>query len=173
MRAALLACLAACSSAPQPAPAAPAPAAPDAAPAVPDAPPATPDAATALTTRAHPFAIHVARMHVRIHERWSNGFLRSLDARPPKRKDPLSSRDLGVELELAVNEDGTLHHVGIVQTSGATAFDAAALDAVIASAPFEATPVATRSSDGKMYLRWTFFRDERECSTGSVRPLMR
>ena len=34
---------------------------------------------TALKTRAHPFALYIARMHRRIHELWGFGFLEDLD----------------------------------------------------------------------------------------------
>ncbi|MFH0902488.1 MAG: hypothetical protein V2A73_17805, partial [Pseudomonadota bacterium] len=37
---------------------------------------------TALGTRAHPFALYLARMHRRIHELWGFGFLAGLDDKP-------------------------------------------------------------------------------------------
>ena len=123
---------------------------------------------TALGTRAHPFAIYIARMHRRIHELWGFGFLEDLDNKSADY--PLNDPNLWVNLELSVNPDGTLHKVTIAKTSGKTEFDVAAVDTVISSAPFEATPEAIRSVDGRIYLRWGFYRNWRQCGTFNVEP---
>ncbi len=123
---------------------------------------------TALKTRAHPFAVYVARMHRRIHELWGFGFLEALDDRGAS--DPLNNPDLWTNLEVSVNPDGTLHKVTIVKTSGKTEFDVAAVDTVMSSAPFEAPPEAIRSSDDRIYLRWGFYRNWRQCGTFNVEP---
>lgn len=123
---------------------------------------------TALKTRAHPFALYVARMHRRIHELWGFGFLEQLD---DKAADyPLNNPDLWTNLEVSVNPDGSLHKVTIVKTSGKTEFDVAAVDTVLSSAPFDATPEAIRSVDGRIYLRWGFYRNWRQCGTFNVEP---
>ncbi len=123
---------------------------------------------TALKTRAHPFAVYVARMHRRIHELWGFGFLESLDNRGAS--DPLNNPDLWTNLEVSVNPDGSLHKVTIVKTSGKTEFDVAAIDTVMSSAPFEAPPEAIRSTDDRVYLRWGFYRNWRQCGTFNVEP---
>jgi TonB family protein len=123
---------------------------------------------TALKTRAHPYAIYIARMHRRIHELWGFGFLEDLD---DKGSDyPLNDPNLWVNLEVSVNPDGSLHKVTIAKTSGKTEFDVAAVDTVISSAPFDATPEAIRSVDGRIYLRWGFYRNWRQCGTFNVEP---
>jgi outer membrane biosynthesis protein TonB len=123
---------------------------------------------TALKTRAHPYALYIARMHRRIHELWGFGFLEELDG---KGSDyPLNDPNLWVNLEVSVNPDGTLHKVTIAKTSGKTEFDVAAVDTVISSAPYEATPEAIRSVDGRIYLRWGFYRNWRQCGTFNVEP---
>ncbi|MDB4961418.1 MAG: hypothetical protein JWP01_1417 [Myxococcales bacterium] len=123
---------------------------------------------TALKTRAHPFALYVARMHRRIHELWGFGFLESLD---DKSADyPLNNPDLWTNLEVSVNPDGSVHKVTIAKTSGKTEFDVAAIDTVLSSAPYEATPEAIRSVDGRIYLRWGFYRNWRQCGTFNVEP---
>lgn len=123
---------------------------------------------TALKTRAHPYALYVARMHRRIHELWGFGFLEQLD---DKSADyPLNNPDLWTNLEISVNPDGTLHKVTIVKTSGKTEFDVAAVDTVLSSAPYDATPEAIRSVDGRIYLRWGFYRNWRQCGTFNVEP---
>jgi TonB family protein len=123
---------------------------------------------TALKTRAHPFALYVARMHRRIHELWGFGFLESLDDKSASY--PLNNPDLWTNLEVSVNEDGSVHKVTIAKTSGKTEFDVAAIDTVLSSAPFEQTPEAIRSVDGRVYLRWGFYRNWRQCGTFNVEP---
>jgi hypothetical protein len=123
---------------------------------------------TALKTRAHPFALFIARMHRRIHELWGFGFLEDLDNKSADY--PLNDPNLWVNLEVSVNSDGSLHKVTIAKTSGKTEFDVAAIDTVISSAPFDATPEAIRSVDGRVYLRWGFYRNWRQCGTFNVEP---
>ena len=123
---------------------------------------------SALKTRAHPFALYIARMHRRIHELWGFGFLESLDDRSATH--PLNNPDLWVNLEVSVNLDGSVHKVTIARTSGKTEFDVAAIDTVLSSAPFDTTPEAIRSSDGRVYLRWGFYRNWRQCGTFNVEP---
>ena len=83
---------------------------------------------------------------------------------------PLNNPDLWTNLEVSVNADGTVHKVTIAKTSGKTEFDVAAIDTVLSSAPFEATPEAIRSVDGRIYLRWGFYRNWRQCGTFNVEP---
>jgi TonB family protein len=123
---------------------------------------------TALKTRAHPFALYIARMHRRIHELWGFGFLEQLDDKPADY--PLNNPDLWTNLEVSVNADGTVHKVTIAKTSGKTEFDVAAVDTVLSAAPFEPTPEAIRSVNGKIYLRWGFYRNWRQCGTFNVEP---
>jgi hypothetical protein len=63
--------------------------------------------------------------------------------------------------------------MGIVKTSGITAFDIAALDAVDRAQPFGPAPNAIVSPDGNVYLHWEFHRDEvYACSTMGARPFI-
>jgi TonB family protein len=71
---------------------------------------------------------------------------------------------------VSVNPDGTVHKVTIARTSGKTEFDVAAVDTVLSAAPYEPTPEAIRSVNGKIYLRWGFYRNWRQCGTFSVEP---
>jgi TonB family protein len=123
---------------------------------------------TALKTRAHPYALYIARMHRRIHELWGFGFLEQLD---DKGADyPLNDPNLWTNLEVSVNPDGTVHKVTIAKTSGKTEFDVAAVDTVVTAGPYEPTPEAIRSVDGRIYLRWGFYRNWRQCGTFNVEP---
>lgn len=130
------------------------------------APDIRPGNQTALKTRRDPFAVYVAGMHRRIHERWGFGFLVDLDSKPSS--NPLNDMDLVTELELAINPDGTLYKTTVVRTSGRTEFDVAAIDAVLTSAPYNKTPTDIRSVDQRVYLRWGFYRGPRQCGTFNV-----
>ncbi|HEY0191213.1 MAG TPA: energy transducer TonB [Kofleriaceae bacterium] len=125
---------------------------------------------TALKTRAHPFALYLARMHRQIHELWGFGYLEQLDSKGANY--PLNDPNLWVNLEMSVNPDGTVHKVTIAKTSGKTEFDVAAVDTVISAGPYEATPEAIRSVDGRIYLRWGFYRNWRQCGTFNAEPFI-
>jgi outer membrane biosynthesis protein TonB len=125
---------------------------------------------TALKTRAQPFAVYLARMHRRIHELWGFGFLEFLDG---KGSDyPLNNFELWTDIELAINPDGTVFKATIAKTSGNLEFDVAAVDTMISAAPFEATPEVIRSVDQRVYLRWGFYRDWRQCGTFNAHPFI-
>jgi hypothetical protein len=62
--------------------------------------------------------------------------------------------------------------MGVVSTSGVTAFDIAALDAVDRAQPFGPAPSAIISPDGNVYLHWEFHRDEFACSTAGASPFI-
>ncbi len=123
---------------------------------------------TALKTRAHPFAVYVARMHRRIHELWGFGFLEDLDSKGSGHA--LNDFDLYVAIEVALNPDGSVYKTTIAKTSGKLEFDVAALDTILAGGPYEDTPDAIRSVDHRVYLRWGFYRNWRQCGTFNVEP---
>ncbi|MBP6630774.1 MAG: TonB family protein [Kofleriaceae bacterium] len=123
---------------------------------------------TALKTRAHPFAVYVARMHRRIHELWGFGFLEDLDGKGSGH--PLNDFELVSTIELSINPDGSVHKATIARTSGKLEFDVAALDTVLTAAPYDETPDAIRSVDQRVYLRWAFNRNWRQCGTFNVEP---
>src|SRR5262249_40443141 len=125
---------------------------------------------TALGTRAAPFAVFIARMHRKIHELWGFGFLEDLDGKP--NSNPMNDRELEVTLEIVLNSDGTLDKATIVKPSGILTFDVAAIDTVQNAGPFEAPPEAIKSGNGKVYLHWTFHRDERQCSPYFADPFI-
>jgi TonB family protein len=126
---------------------------------------------TALNTAAVPFATYLNGMHNRIHPIFADSFLSSLSSLP--RENPLNDPKLITRLELVVTRDGHLVKMGIVKTSGVTAFDIAALDSVQRASPFGPAPTAIISPDGNVYLHWEFHRDEvYACSTMNARPFM-
>lgn len=125
---------------------------------------------TALKTRAAPFAVYLARMHRSIHERWGFGFLEFLDRKSSDH--PLNDFDLWTDIEVAINPDGTVFKTTIAKTSGNLEFDVAALDTILSSGPYEATPEVIRSVDQRVYLRWGFYRNWRQCGTFNAHPFI-
>jgi TonB family protein len=121
---------------------------------------------TALNTRAAPFAAFIARMHRNIHELWGFGFLEDLESKPGS--NPLNNPNLVTKLEIVLNGDGTVAKLTIVQASGLMQFDVAAIDAVYSAGPYPDPPREIRSGNGKIYIHWTFHRDERQCATSGV-----
>jgi TonB family protein len=125
---------------------------------------------TALGTRAAPFAVYIARVHRKIHELWGFGFLSDLDSKSPT--DAMNNRDLKVTLEIIINADGTVDKATIVKGSGVLTFDVAAIDSVMSAGPFEKAPQEITSGNGKVYMHWTFHRDERQCSPYFADPFI-
>lgn len=125
---------------------------------------------TALNTAASPFATYLVTIHNRIHPIFADTFLSSIDSLP--RSHPMSDPKIFTRLEIVVSKEGRIVKMGIVRTSGVTAFDIAALDAVNRASPFGPPPSAIVSSDGNVYLHWEFHRDEMACSTMFARPFL-
>jgi TonB family protein len=126
---------------------------------------------TALNTAAVPFASYLNGMHNRIHPIFADSFLESLDSLPASH--PMNDQHLVTRLEIVLTKEGRLKKMGIVKTSGITAFDIAALDSVDRAQPFGPAPSAIVSGDGNVYLHWEFHRDEvYACSTMGARPFI-
>jgi TonB family protein len=126
---------------------------------------------TALNTAAVPFATYLNGMHNRIHPIFADSFLAGLDNLPPTHA--LNDQRLVTRLEIVLSRDGHVVKLGVVKTSGVTAFDIAALDSVQRASPFGPAPSAIVSTDGQVYLHWEFHRDEvYACSTMNARPFM-
>jgi TonB family protein len=123
---------------------------------------------TALNTRAAPFAAYLARMHRSIHELWGFGQLEEWDEKSGS--SPFNNQNLVTELEIVLNGDGTVDRVGVVRSSGLTAYDVAAVDVVYSAGPYPDPPRAIRSGNGKIYLHWHFYRDGRQCGPAGADP---
>jgi hypothetical protein len=121
---------------------------------------------TALNAAADPFAQYLAVVHRRIHREFAFGFLHNL----PLVGGPFSDPNLHTELEIVINGDGNIHHVGIAQSSGFLPFDYGAFNAVMRAAPYATPPRKILSGDGRVYVHWGFYRNERQCGTFNARP---
>jgi TonB family protein len=125
---------------------------------------------TALRTAASPFATYLSNMHHRIHRLFADGFLAGLEA--GSAENPLNDMNLRSTVEIVLERDGRVSRIGIVRTSGSTMFDVAAMNSVRRSAPFGDAPEAIRSADGKVYIHWGFYRNERQCGTFNAEPFV-
>jgi TonB family protein len=123
---------------------------------------------TALNAAASPFAAYLAEVHRSIHREFAMRFLRGL----PLVGGPFADPSLVTRLEIVINQDGTLHQVGVIRTSGFTPFDYGAWNAVTKAAPYPAPPKRILSGDGRVYVRWDFYNNERQCGTFNAEPFI-
>ena len=126
---------------------------------------------TALNTAASPFASYLNQVHNRIHPIFADTFLASLDSLPAS--NPMNRPEIYTALEIVLDRDqGRIQRMGVTRTSGVTAFDVAALEAVYRAQPFGAPPQAILSPDGNVYFHWEFHRGVEACGTANARPFM-
>jgi TonB family protein len=121
---------------------------------------------TALNTRAAPFAQFITRMHRKIHELWAFGFMAGMDSKPTSL--PLNNPALVAKLEIVLDGQGNVDRVAVVRSSGLTIYDSAAIDVVFSAAPYPTPPPTILSGNGKVYIHWTFHRNEEACGTAGV-----
>ena len=130
-----------------------------------------PNNQAALGASAVPFARYLNAMHSRIHPLFSDAYLGSLDALAADH--PLNDLKLVARLEIVLTREGRIEKMGIVRTSGVSAFDLGSLESVQHASPFGAAPDATLSPDGRVYLHWEFHRAATlGCSTMNARPYL-
>ena len=127
---------------------------------------------TALNTAQVPFATYLVKIHNRIHPVFADTFLSSLDSLPATH--PMNDYKVMTRIEIVVEpESGRVVKMGVIKTSGITAFDMGALDSVNRSSPFGKAPAAIISTDGNVYLHWEFHRNPiYACSTLNAHPYM-
>jgi hypothetical protein len=127
---------------------------------------------TALNAARSPFATYLVTIHNRIHPIFAEDFLGSLEGLPANH--PMNEPSLMARLEIVLDrDDGHVIRMGVVRTSGITAFDIAALDSVQRASPFGKPPKAIVSPDGNVYFHWEFHRDPVfACSTINAKPFM-
>ena len=121
---------------------------------------------TALNTRAVPFAQFITRMHRKIHELWAFGFMAGLDNKSASL--PLNNPSLLAKLEIVLDGQGNVDRVAVVRSSGLTIYDSAAIDVVYSAAPYPTPPPTILSGNGKVYIHWTFHRNDEACGTAGV-----
>lgn len=118
---------------------------------------------TSVNAKKSVYADYIGRIHRKIHRRWGDEYLPHLDRNMPRGHE-LSDPTLKTKLEFVVEADsGEVDAVNIVESSGQTMFDAEAIDVGHAVGPHEDPPDEIVSPDGKVYIHWTFWRDNRQC----------
>jgi hypothetical protein len=130
------------------------------------APGVKPGATTALNAAASPFATYIAAVHRRIHQEFADRFLRNLPIGGSPYQDPM----LMTKLEIVLNRDGSVHRIGVVRSSGLLPFDFGAFNSVLRGQPYAPAPSSILSGDGRVYLHWGFYRNQRQCGTFNAEP---
>jgi TonB family protein len=127
---------------------------------------------TALNAARVPFAAYLNGIHNRLHSIFADRFLATLDGMPANH--PLNRQDMVTHLEIVLSkEDGHIVRMGVIKSSGNTAFDVGALDSVQQASPYGTPPEAIVSPDGNVYLHWEFYRAPfYACSTYFAHPIM-
>lgn len=109
------------------------------------------------------YASYVGLIHHKIHERWANNYLIDLDLHEPG-GSPMNNPQLNTKLEFVISaQDGTVESVNIVRSSGQLRFDAQAIAIAHQIGPHPNPPPALVSPNGKVYMHWNFWRDQRQC----------
>ncbi|MEM7437517.1 MAG: hypothetical protein AAF436_20355 [Myxococcota bacterium] len=126
-----------------------------------------PGTQTALNAAASPFANYIAAVHRRIHREFADRFLRNL---PMFAGSPYSDPTLMTKLEIVLNQDGSVHRVGVAKSSGLLPFDFGAFNSVLRGQPYPPAPKSILSGDGRAYLHWGFYKNHRQCGTFNAEP---
>ena len=118
---------------------------------------------TGVNAKPAVYADYISRIHRKIHARWGASFLPMLDTQYPA-GHPLNDPSLNSELEFVIDaKSGQLDAVNIVDSSGETMFDAEAVAVSHMVGPHRHPPGEIVSPDGKVYVHWNFWRDQRQC----------
>jgi hypothetical protein len=119
-----------------------------------------------------PFAHFLNQIHIGIHSCFAHERLDKLKDLPDSH--PLNNQELSVLLEIVIDgKDGSVASLGVVRSSGLTAFDILALESVESGLPRDAPPREILSSDGDVYLHWEFHRKRiYACSTYFAWPYL-
>jgi TonB family protein len=118
---------------------------------------------TSVNAKQASYAQYINRIHRKIHARWGASFLPMLDTQYPM-GHPLNDPNLHTQLEFVIQSpSGTIEAINIVQSSGELMYDAEALSISYTVGPHPNPPAEVVSPDGKVYVHWNFWRDQRQC----------
>lgn len=124
---------------------------------------------TSVNASAAEHASYIARMHRTIHANWGHGFLPRLERNFPS-SHPLNDESLMTRVEIVIDADtGEVLETVRIQPSGNELFDAEALNIARNVGDQPDPPDSIVSPDGRVYIHWTFWRDNRQCGTFGVR----
>lgn len=118
---------------------------------------------TGVNPKSGAFGSYIGVIHRKIHARWANGYLMDLDLREPP-GSAMNDPTLNAKLEFVIlAETGELEAVNIVNSSGQVRFDAQAIAIAHSTGPHPNPPAELVSPNGKVYVHWNFWRDQRQC----------
>lgn len=118
---------------------------------------------TGVNAKPSVYATYINRIHRKIHARWGAGFLPHLDTNFGP-GHPLNDSKLHSKLEFVIDAaSGAVDSVNIVNSSGHTMYDAEAVAISYSVGPHKNPPGEIVSPDGKVYVHWNFWRDQRQC----------
>lgn len=124
---------------------------------------------TSVNARAAAHASYIARIHRYIHANWAMRFLPSLQS-TYSNAHPLNDMSLSTVVEIVIDaQTGQVLETGRVTPSGNTLFDGEALITAREIGVHPEPPASIVSPDGKIYIHWTFWRDQRQCGSFGVR----
>ena len=111
----------------------------------------------------------LALMHKEIHPLWAHGYLLRLDTIYRQPGSRINDPDLEAVLEITLDSLGAVSDVRMVRSSGITDYDNEAIHVAWNSSPGVPPPAEMRSNNGKSYIHWTFWRDQRQCGVFGVK----
>lgn len=114
-------------------------------------------------------AEYLALMHKEIHQLWAHDYLLRLDTVFRSNNPKLSNPDLETVLEITLNARGDVTDIRIVRSSGISEYDNEAIHVAWNASPKIPIPNEMRSNNGKSYVHWTFWRDQRQCGVFGVK----
>jgi hypothetical protein len=120
---------------------------------------------TALRGAADPYAEYLKAFHNRLHMEFAHRFLEQWPS-VGQQDDP----NLVTKVEIVLEQDGSLNRLGVVKTSRNLSYDLGVFNAVRRGAPYPVPPVAIRSPDGRVYMRWALHRGQSQCGTWNAEP---
>ncbi len=124
---------------------------------------------TSVNARSAAHASYIARMHRSIHAAWALGFIPRVQSAYSNR-DPINDMSLKAVVEIVIDaESGKVLETGLASPSSHTLFNAEALTISRNIGDQPQPPSSIVSPDGKVYVHWTFWRDQRQCGTFGVR----
>ncbi len=112
-----------------------------------------------------PGAAYLAAVAARVQPAWAQ-FLADCRMRLPP-GHALNNFALIATVELVIEASGGVSGLDLT-TSGVADFDHAAQDAVIDASPLPAPPLALRSDDDRVHIRWLFARDDRQAGPATA-----
>ena len=118
-----------------------------------------------VNRKSSAFGSYIGVIHHKIHERWAHSYLMELDLHEPA-GSPMNDPSLNTMLEFVIRaDDGEVEAVNIVRSSGQMRFDAQAVAIAHGIGPHPEAPPELVSPDGRVYVHWNFWRDQRQCGT--------